>query len=76
MLPWVATGGSNGKEAVTVEASGTVGAFDWTAISLDPGLADPAQAAVGWLETNGYLVSDGAPDLLRPICNRASISWH
>jgi hypothetical protein len=54
------------KDGVSVEASGTVGAFDWTAISLDPTLTDPAQAATTWLHSNGYLVSEGAPGLLRP----------
>jgi hypothetical protein len=35
-------------------------------ISLDPTLADPADAAVTWLEDNGYDVSPGSPELLGP----------
>jgi MYXO-CTERM domain-containing protein len=51
---------------VTVEASGIVGSFEWTVISLDPKLASPADAAVQWLGDNGYDVPDGAPGLLGP----------
>jgi hypothetical protein len=64
------SGGSGGSsissDGVTVEASGTVGAFEWTAISLDPAVQDPADVAVRWLQDNGYLVSPGAPGLIRP----------
>ncbi|HVJ18531.1 MAG TPA: DUF2330 domain-containing protein [Polyangiaceae bacterium] len=56
----------SGPGGVTVEASGAVGAFEWTAISLDPALDDPAAAAVEWLEANGYDVPEGAPGLLGP----------
>ena len=51
---------------VTVEASGIVGAFEWTVISLDETLAEPADAAVEWLGMNGYDVPSGAPALLGP----------
>lgn len=51
---------------VTVEASGVVGSFEWTVISLDEELDDPADAAVLWLEDNGFDVTDDAPDLIGP----------
>lgn len=51
---------------VTVEASGVVGAFEWTVISLDASLSEPAQVAVKWLGNNGYDVPQGAPGLLGP----------
>jgi hypothetical protein len=56
-----ATGGG-----VTVAASGVVGAFEWTALALDPGLASPADAAITWLTDNGYDVTPGADALLGP----------
>ncbi len=56
----------DGDAGVNVVASGAVGPFEWTAISLDAGLEDPAAAAVTWLEANGYDVPDGAPALLGP----------
>ena len=51
---------------VTVAASGVVGAFEWTALALDPTLDDPAASAVGWLTENGYDVTPGSDGLLRP----------
>ena len=51
---------------VTVEASGIVGSFEWTVISLDAKLPNPADAAVQWLGDNGYDVPTGAPGLLGP----------
>ena len=51
---------------VTVDASGVVGAFAWTVISLDKTLADPAAVAVAWLKANGYDVPSSAPALLGP----------
>jgi hypothetical protein len=51
---------------VMVEASGIVGAFEYTVISLDKTLSDPADAAVEWLGMNGYDVPSGAPALLAP----------
>ncbi|HXK20340.1 MAG TPA: DUF2330 domain-containing protein, partial [Polyangiaceae bacterium] len=59
----VASGDNGG---VTVEASGIVGSFDWTVISLDASLAKPEDAAVAWLTTNGYDVPKGAGSLLGP----------
>jgi MYXO-CTERM domain-containing protein len=53
-------------KGVTVEASGAVGAFEWTVISLDDQLSDPAAAAVQWLMDSGYDVPQGAPGLLGP----------
>jgi MYXO-CTERM domain-containing protein len=52
--------------AVTVDATGTIGAFDYAVISVDPSTADPADAASKWLTTNEYSVSEGAPGLIRP----------
>lgn len=54
------------NHGVTVEASGSVGPFDWTVISLAASLKDPAAAAVQWLGDNGYDVPTGAPGLLGP----------
>jgi MYXO-CTERM domain-containing protein len=54
------------NDGVTVEAAGVVGSFEWTVISLDPSLAEPADAAVTWLNKNGYDVPAGAPGMLGP----------
>jgi len=51
---------------VTVEASGVVGAFEWTVISLDKSTTDPADVAVAWLEDNGFDVPSIGPDKLGP----------
>jgi len=51
---------------VTVEASGVVGSFEWTVISVDSSNANPADVAVAWLKDNGYDVPSGAPKLLGP----------
>ncbi len=51
---------------VTIEASGVVGAFEWTVISLDKSLAQPADAAIEWLKQNQYDVPSGAGGLLGP----------
>jgi hypothetical protein len=55
-----------GGNGVTVEASGVVGAFEWTVISLDQSLAEPADAAIEWLKANQYDVPQGAAGLLGP----------
>jgi uncharacterized membrane protein YgcG len=60
------TGGGASDGGVTVEASGVVGAFEWTVISLDMSLENPEDVAVTWLGDNGYDVPAGAPALLRP----------
>lgn len=60
-------GGSvNDGGGVTVEASGVVGAFEWTVISLDKSTAKPADVAVEWLKANGYDVPSIGPDKLGP----------
>jgi hypothetical protein len=58
--------GGDQDAGVTVEASGVVGAFEWTVISLDTSLENPEDVAVTWLGDNGYDVPAGAPVLLRP----------
>ena len=50
---------------VVVEASGSVGPFDFELISVNPMAADKAQVAIDWLETNGYDLGIG-DDVLRP----------
>ena len=57
-------GGPDGVGGVTVEASGVVGSFEWTVISLDKSLPNPADVAVTWLTENGYDVPSSAPKLL------------
>jgi Uncharacterized protein conserved in bacteria (DUF2330) len=52
--------------SVNVEASGVVGAFEWTVISVDPGVPDPATPATEWLSANGYDIPEGAATLLGP----------
>ena len=59
-------GPSDGGRGVTVEASGVVGAFEWTVISLDKSTASPADAAVAWLKDNGYDVPSVGPEKLGP----------
>jgi MYXO-CTERM domain-containing protein len=61
-----AGGQASGNHGVTVEASGLVGSFEWAVISLDASLSSPADAAVTWLNDNGYDVPAGAPGLLGP----------
>lgn len=66
---FASSGGStsvDNRGPVTVEASGTLGAFDWTVISVDPKFEDPSTAATTWLTENGYTVGDGTPGLIRP----------
>jgi hypothetical protein len=66
-FPGLSEGGeSAGDNGVTVEASGHVGSFEWSVISLDQSLSSPAAAAVAWLNDNGYDVPAGAPGLLGP----------
>lgn len=50
---------------VIVEASGTVGPFDFELISVDSAATDKAQVAIDWLATNGYDLGIG-DDVLRP----------
>ncbi|HET7540496.1 MAG TPA: DUF2330 domain-containing protein [Polyangiaceae bacterium] len=58
--------GEPSNTGVVVEATGVVGAFQWSVISLDPSLSDPASAAAQWLKDNGYDVPSSAPGLLGP----------
>jgi hypothetical protein len=60
-----AGGGAQGP-GVIVESSGVIGQFEWTVISLDASLPEPADVAVAWLEDNGYDVAPGSPELLGP----------
>ena len=60
------TSAPGGGPGVTVEASGVVGAFEWTVISLDQSLEDPAAAATAWLEENSFDVAPGAESLIGP----------
>lgn len=63
-LPPAAQGSAG--SGVTVAASGVVGAFEWTALELDPALSRPADAAITWLTRNGYDVTPGSDALLGP----------
>jgi MYXO-CTERM domain-containing protein len=62
--PTIGPGGNDG--GVTVVGSGVVGAFEWTVISIDESLPEPADVAVTWLGENGYDVPAGAAALLGP----------
>lgn len=52
--------------SVSVEGSGVVGAFEYSIISVDPGVADPVAPARDWLTTNGYDVTPEGAALLGP----------
>jgi hypothetical protein len=56
----------SGPSDVVVLAAGTVGPFDYQVIQVRAGLADAADVAVEWLETNQYDVTAIGPDVLRP----------
>jgi Uncharacterized protein conserved in bacteria (DUF2330) len=64
--PAVGSSSPEPGESVTVEARGVVGAFEWTVISVDAGVADPATPATAWLTQNGYDIPAGAAALLGP----------
>lgn len=51
---------------VNVEASGSVGPFDWTVLSVDEGVDEPAQVAVDWLGEEGYDIPETTAALLGP----------
>jgi hypothetical protein len=51
---------------VMVEASGVVGPYDYTVISVDERLPEPADTAIAWLEDNDYDVPSGSRGLLGP----------
>jgi len=59
-------GAGPGGGDVHVEASGIVGSFDWSVISIDQSSSDAASAAVKWLGDNGYDVPAGSSALLGP----------
>jgi hypothetical protein len=56
----------NGAPIVNVEASGVVGAFEYSVISVNPAVADPAAPALQWLGENGYDVTPEGVALLGP----------
>lgn len=60
-----ADAGAPPDPGVSVVAAGAVGPYDYEVIQVDPALADPAAAAVRWLDDNGYDVTAIGPDLLR-----------
>lgn len=51
---------------VNLAASGVVGAFEWSVISVDGAVADPADAALQWLTRFGYDVTPESAGLLGP----------
>lgn len=53
-------------EPIGVEASGVVGAFEYTVISVAPGTPDPVAPALEWLGTNGYDVTPEGARLMEP----------
>jgi hypothetical protein len=57
---------SAGGNPVNVEASGVVGAFEWSVISVDPAVADPSVPALEWLDLNGYDVPPEGAGLIAP----------
>jgi hypothetical protein len=63
--PLLAQCGSAGG-VVDVESSGVVGAFEYTVISVEAGVADPAAPARDWLTANGYDVTPEGAALLGP----------
>jgi MYXO-CTERM domain-containing protein len=52
--------------SVTVVASGSVGPYDYEQIAVAAEDDDPAQAAIDWLDGNGYDVGSLGPTVLRP----------
>ncbi len=56
----------NGESEVNVEASGVVGAFEYSVISVDATITDPSAPALEWLTQNGYDVTPGAAALVGP----------
>jgi MYXO-CTERM domain-containing protein len=54
------------RAAVTVEASGAIGPYDYDVISVNPQLSDRAQVAVDWLTMHEYDVGPMGADVLRP----------
>jgi hypothetical protein len=65
LLAGCAAPDANGNP-VNVEASGVVGAFEWSVISVDPAVADPSVPALEWLAQNGYDVPPEGAGLIAP----------
>jgi hypothetical protein len=65
-LPPTSTPAPEGPADVSVEASGSVGPFEWTVISVSENSDDPAADAVQWLQDNGYQVPEGSQALIAP----------
>lgn len=51
---------------VVVQASGSVGPFDWEVISVQEGTEDPAVVAVQWLGEHDYAVPESTSGLVAP----------
>ncbi len=65
--PGIAVSDSEGDNGPTIQvvAEGNAGPYDWVQIEVPDELDDPADAAVMWLEEQGFDVTDIGPDLLR-----------
>jgi len=55
-----------GGPVVTVEAAGSIGPYDYSVISVEAGLFDPAEVALEWLTANDFDATESAADALRP----------
>ena len=55
-----------GCNSVNVDASGSIGDFEWSVISVSDPTADPAAPAVDWLRQNGYDVTPEGAALIAP----------
>ena len=54
------------KGSVVVEASGSIGPFDYELLQVMAGSDDPADVAIQWLADNNYDLGDLGADVLRP----------
>jgi hypothetical protein len=52
--------------AIMVVDRGSVGPYDYATISIDPGLSQPAQAALDWFQQNGYDLTGVDAEVLGP----------
>jgi hypothetical protein len=57
---------SDAPGGINVDATGVVGPFEWSVISVDPSVADPAEPAADWLTQNGYDIPEGGAALIGP----------
>jgi RNAse (barnase) inhibitor barstar len=55
-----------GCDVVNVAASGVVGAFEWTVLSVNPNVEDPVAPTLEWLTQNGYDVTPQGTALMGP----------